>query len=75
MLLPILEFFGERRLLSKSDICNHFDLESSALEPILQKLIDTGKIVHLQPECTSCQSDCGTCSFAADMDIYRLLEK
>jgi len=74
MLIPILQLFQERKILSKTDICNHFKIEESALEPILEHLIRQHKIERVVTECASCHSGCAGCPFANEKDMFRLGE-
>ena len=69
----ILSLFQERKIISLSDLIIHFNADSTALQAILQKLIDKGLVEHLNLECNSCSSSCEGCSFANDKDIYKLI--
>ena len=71
MVSDILKLIRERKLVTLSDLCIHFDMTESAIKPILGQLIRKGYVKHLQPECNSCSSDCSSCSFLKDKDYYQ----
>jgi len=73
MLLQILQLFEERKTISLNDLCIHFGIDRSAMQGILERLIQKKKISRLNMECNSCSSSCEGCSFADEKEIYKLV--
>lgn len=65
--------FHERKSLNIEDIANHFNISESALEGMLQILVQKEFIELVSFDCGSCSSGCGSCTFAKHKDVYKLV--
>ena len=59
MILEIKEYIKERKRVTVDDIAIHFQMDTSAVEPILEKLIQSSPITLLKSgQCSSCKKSC-----------------
>jgi hypothetical protein len=70
MLREIIALFDERNIISLRDCALHFNVETSAMEAMLQQLVSRGYIAPISSECSSCSGHCMGCSFADQKDLY-----
>jgi hypothetical protein len=75
MLRQILNLFSERKIISLTDLVNHFNTDNSAMTGMLEHLVRKKFIKHLHIECIACSSNCKTCNYADEKEYYEILEK
>ena len=63
MLVDIKKMFQERKILSLYELSIHFEVESSAMEQMLERLIDMEEVKKKDLNCES--QACGGCSSAS----------
>jgi len=74
MLREIKELFSERKSLNTEEIANHLKISKSALEGMLRILIQKSFIEKVVFDgCGTCSSGCGSCAFAKQEDVYKLV--
>ena len=73
MLRGMKVLFRERKSMNIEEIANHFKLSQSALDGMLQILIQKKFIELVSFDCGSCSSGCGSCAFANQKDVYKLV--
>ena len=73
MLRDMKILFHERKSLNTEEIANHFNISESALEGMLQILVQKDFIEKVLFDCGSCSSGCGSCAFAKHKDVYKLV--
>lgn len=73
MLREIKELFNERKSLNTEEIANHLRISKSALEGMLRILIQKSYIEKVVFDCGTCSSGCGSCAFAKQKDVYKLV--
>ena len=72
MLLQILALFEKRETISLSELAWYFKIDRSALQGMLNELVNKGKIRRQHLECKSSCSDCSLCSFAGEEEYYQI---
>lgn len=73
MISAIIEYMRERKTVSLNDLMIHFEIDESAIKPILERLIAKKYINHLNLECNGCSRDCSKCSFVKDKEFYQYI--
>lgn len=72
MLREIKELFRKRKSLNTEEIANHFNISESAVEGMLQILVQKKFLEKVVFNCGICASGCGSCAFADQKDVYKL---
>lgn len=72
MLRKMKILFRERKLINTKEIANHFKIPESAVEGMLQILVQKRFIEKVVLNCGTCLSGCGSCVFANQKDVYKL---
>jgi hypothetical protein len=72
MLKETKQLLSERGRLTLRELAIHFDMDTTAMEPILQRLVDKGQVNLLTAGCGG--SPCSGCTSACreDMLMYEL---
>ncbi|KQC10742.1 MAG: hypothetical protein APR54_11705 [Candidatus Cloacimonas sp. SDB] len=73
MLKEIKEMFNERKSLNTEDIANHLKISESAIDGMLRILTQKNFIEKVEFDCGTCSSGCGSCAFAIQKDVYKLV--
>jgi len=61
MLLQVRDYIKKHGQVSTQQLCRHFDIDYTALEPILQRWQQTGSIEAIETE-NACAKKCLQCS-------------
>lgn len=70
MLSGILKLLREREQLSLREISIHFQMDVSALEPMMDVLVGKGKVEVLSAECTNGSCSGCSCSSRENTMVY-----
>ena len=73
MLREIKELFNERKSLNTEEIANHLRISKSAIDGMLRILTQKNFIKKVVFDCGTCSSGCGSCAFAKQDDVYKLV--
>jgi len=73
MLSSILSLFRKSKTISLNNLSIHFSVDKSAMKSMLVNLENKGYINEIHFDCTSCHSNCATCTFAKEDEFYRLI--
>lgn len=73
MLRDMKVLFRERKSMNIEEIANHFNISENAVEGMLRILIQKKFIELVSFDCGSCSSGCGSCAFAKQKDVYKLV--
>lgn len=73
MLREIKELFNKRKSLNIEEIAIHLNIPESALDGMLRILIQKSFIEKVVFNCGTCSSGCGSCAFAKQKDVYRIV--
>ncbi|MBT6993861.1 MAG: hypothetical protein HN952_02790 [Candidatus Cloacimonetes bacterium] len=73
MLRKIKALFMQRKMLNIEEISQMLKISESALMGMLQILIQKKFIEKIEFDCKTCSSGCGSCAFANQKDVYKLV--
>jgi predicted transcriptional regulator len=69
MLTDIKQLLIEREKMSLTDLARHFHVSESIMTSMLEQWIKKGRVIRSENS-GSCGSSCGSCSEAAEVQIY-----